>query len=61
MNELDLFEYYWKNQNRFTIEYTSDNTCGSVPVFVVKEDYENQKSEVAGEFIIKEILKKNLS
>ena len=57
MNELDLFKYYWENQNQFSIVYKKENFTGSVPVSVIKKDYEKNKSKMAEEFIIKDIMK----
>lgn len=59
MNELDLFKYYWENQNQFSIVYKKENFTGSVPVSVIKKDYEQKRNDVAEKFIIQKTLKED--
>ena len=59
MNELKLFEYYWENQNQFSIIYRKNNYGGSVPLSVVKKEYESCKNEIAEELIVQKTLKED--
>ena len=54
MNELDLFEYYWLNQNTYYFGYNRNGE--KAPLTEVMEDYKNKRNKLAEEYVVKETI-----